>query len=164
MRSVPTGEVVLDEASDQIGTEAPQFFAGGHGLVSTAGDYHRFAQMLLRGGELDGVRLLSKRTLQLMTANHVPGGGDIPSASRPSLIAHQWAGRGFGLGFSMLVDPVAARSIASRGEFGWGGAAGTEFWVDPAEELTVVFCTQVLWAVDDLRAELRQLVYQALDD
>ena len=157
-----TGKAEPAEASDQVKTERPQFLAGGHGLVSTAADYHRFTQLLLRGGELEGVRLLSSRTIGLMAQNHTPGGGDIPSSSRPSLLGPSFVGRGFGLGLSPLIDPVGANSLSSVGEFGWGGAAGTEFWVDPAEELTVLFFTQVLFAADDLRAELRRLVYQAL--
>jgi CubicO group peptidase (beta-lactamase class C family) len=137
---------------------------GGHGLVSTAVDYHRFLQLLLRGGELDGVRLLAPRTVALMTSNQLPDGHDIRTYALPTLLSSTQAGRGFGLGFSVLLDPLAADTIASPGTFGWGGAAGTEFWLDPAEELAVVFMTQVLFAADDLRAELRTLVYQALVD
>jgi len=135
---------------------------GGHGLVSTAADYLRFLQLLLRGGELDGVRLLAPRTVALMTSNQLPDGHDIFTYARPTLLSSTQRGVGFGLGFSVLLNPVAADTTASPGTFGWGGAAGTEFWVDPAEELTVVFMTQVLFAADDLRAELRRLVYQAL--
>jgi CubicO group peptidase (beta-lactamase class C family) len=155
-RAVPTPQ--LDRPLD----EARVFNGGGHGLVSTAADYNRFLQMLVRGGELDGVRLLAPKTVELMVGNHLPGGVDIATYARPSLMSLEFAGLGFGLGFSVLVDRAAADTNASLGTFGWGGAAGTEFWVDPAEELTVVFMTQVLWAFDDLRAELRRLVYQAL--
>ena len=130
--------------------------------MSTAADYARFTQMLLRRGELDGVRVLATRTVDLMAANHLPGGALITPPFGRSLFGPSYEGRGFGLGFATLVDPVAAKSISSRGEFNWGGAAGTAFWVDPAQELTVVFCTQVLFARDDFSYKLRQLVYQAL--
>jgi CubicO group peptidase (beta-lactamase class C family) len=155
-RALPT------PASDRSRTEPRPFTGGGHGLVSTAADYHRFTQMLLRGGELDGVRLLAPRTVELMTANHLPGGVDIVRMSRPGTVSVQFPGHGFGLGFSVLIDPVEAKTIASPGTFAWSGAAGTEFWVDPEEELTVTFFTQVLGNGGPLRGELRRLVYQAL--
>lgn len=142
------------------------FPTGGTGLVSTAADYHRFTQMLGHGGVLDRVRLLAPATVALMTHNHLPGGKDIPSAARPGALAREFPGRGFGLGFAVLTDPVMANTIATRGEYSWGGAAGTEFWVDPARDLTVLFFAQVLGAPEEhaLRRELRWLVYQALVD
>jgi CubicO group peptidase (beta-lactamase class C family) len=148
---------------DTRARERPVFLSGGGGLVSTAGDYHRFTRMLLNRGELDGVRLLAPRTIELMTRNHLPGGADLETFGRP-LSDVSRAGYGFGLGFSVLVDPVRARSLGSHGEYGWGGAAGTEFWVDPAEELIVMFFTQLLPAIGPLRQQLRQMVYQALID
>jgi len=97
-----------------------------------------------------------------MAANHLPGGALVtPPFGRP-LLGPSTEGRGLGLGFAPLVDPVAAKSISSGGEYCWGGAAGTAFWVDPAQELAVVFCTQVLFARDEFSYSLRQLVYQAL--
>jgi CubicO group peptidase (beta-lactamase class C family) len=159
-----SGRAKATPRADRPCTEPRPFLGGGHGLLSTAADYHRFMQMLLRGGELDGARLLSPRTVALMTSNHLPGGVDIPSFARPSVVVEDQAGKGFGLGFSVLVDPVRAQTIASPGTYGWGGAAGTDFWIDPAEELAMLFCTQVLWCEDDLRAELRRLAYQALVD
>jgi CubicO group peptidase (beta-lactamase class C family) len=157
-----TGRAVPNAQADQVSAERPRFLAGGHGLVSTAGDYHRFTQMLLRGGELDGVRLLAPRTVELMTANHLPGNATIEEYGRPlgALVGNR--GRGFGLGFAPLVDPIAAKTLSSPGEFTWGGAAGTHFWVDPSEELTVLFFTQVLFAPDELWVAMRRLVYQAL--
>lgn len=143
-------------------TQIPTYMGGGHGLVSTAADYHCFAQMLARGGELDGVRLLAPRTIELMAANHLPGGAEIAAVSRPSFMSRNYPGRGFGLGVAPVIDAVATGALTSRGEYTWGGAAGTDFWVDPAEEITVVFITQVLRAAGELRAELRRLVYQAL--
>ncbi len=156
-----TGKAVPGDADNLISSQRPRFFAGGHGLVSTAADYHRFTQMLLRGGELEGVRLLSPRTIDLMTANHLPGGETVTSFGRPLGLANN-EGRGFGLGFAPLVDPVSAKSLSSRGEYTWGGAAGTHFWVDPSEELTVLFFTQVLFMPDDLFLAMRRLVYQSL--
>jgi CubicO group peptidase (beta-lactamase class C family) len=157
-----TGQAVAAPNLERHAIEQPKMLSGGGGLVSTAADYVRFTHMLLRRGELDGVRLLAPRTVDLMAANHLPGGALItPPFGRPLLGASN-EGRGFGLGFAPLVDPVAAKSLSSRGEYCWGGAAGTAFWVDPAQELTVVFCTQVLFARDEFSYSLRQLVYQAL--
>jgi CubicO group peptidase (beta-lactamase class C family) len=157
-----TGKAVPDPGASRVSAERPRFLAGGHGLVSTAADYHRFTQMLLRRGELDGVRILSPRTIELMTANHLPGNATVEQYGRPLVDLVGNVGRGFGLGFAPLVDPIAAKSLSSAGEYMWGGAAGTHFWVDPAEELTVVFCTQVLFAPDELQVVMRRLVYQAL--
>ena len=137
---------------------------GGSGLVSTAADYHRFTQMLLRHGELDGVRILGARTVAYMTRNHLPGGADMARFGNP-MGGEQEPGIGFGLGFSVVIDPAALRVTCSAGEYGWGGAASTEFWVDPAEELTVLFFTQLLPSgTYPIRRELKQLVYSAIVD
>jgi CubicO group peptidase (beta-lactamase class C family) len=122
----------------------PGLPVGGGGLVSTAADYHRFTQFLLRRGELDGVRLLSPRTVALMTSNHLPGDVDLEAYGRPLFAEMPFNGFGFGLGFSVLKDAVKAKTLSSAGEFAWGGAASTAFWVDPAEELTAMFFTQLL--------------------
>lgn len=137
--------------------------SGVPGLVSTLADYHRFAAMLVRGGELDGERLLGPRTLALMTANHLPGGADINSFGRYPDDEHR--GCGFGLGFYVVTDPVTAGSFGNKGEFGWSGAANTHFFVDPVDGVTAVFCTQVVtWGKHrpPLRRQLRNLVYQAM--
>jgi CubicO group peptidase (beta-lactamase class C family) len=155
-----TGRLVRSPG-DARGRERPVCLSGGGGLVSTAGDYHRFTRMLLNKGELDGVRLLAPRTVQLMTRNHLPGGAELETFGRP-LFDSPHPGYGFGLGFQVHVDPVGARSLSSVGEYGWGGAAGTEFWIDPAQELIVLFFTQLLPPPSPLRAQLRQMVYQAL--
>jgi len=152
-------------AMDTRGAELrrPSFLSGGGGLISTAGDYHRFTQLLLRGGELDGVRLLGPRTVAYMTRNHLPGGADLEDFGRPVFAEVSYAGMGFGLGFAVVQDAVRHRTLGSEGEFSWGGAASTTFWVDPAEELTVVFMTQLLPSdTHPIRSRLRQLVYQAL--
>jgi CubicO group peptidase (beta-lactamase class C family) len=148
---------------DALGRDRPAFLSGGGGLLSTANDYHRFARMLLNGGELDGVRLLGPRTVQLMTRNHLPGGADLVTFGRP-LVDILRPGYGFGLGFQVLVDPVATKSLSSLGEYGWGGAAGTEFWIDPSRELIAMFFTQIMPSLNPLRHQLRQMVYQALLD
>ncbi len=147
---------------DGISAEPPKLLAGGHGLASTAADYHRFTQMLLRRGELDGVRLLAPRTVDLMTANHLPGNATLTEFGRPLLDLVINEGYGFGLGLSPLVDPIAAKTLSVAGEYRWEGAAGTAFWVDPAAEMTVLFFTQVLFGSDDVWVGMRPLVYQAL--
>jgi CubicO group peptidase (beta-lactamase class C family) len=147
---------------DVISTQPPRLLAGGHGLASTAVDYHRFTQMLLRRGELDGVRLLAPRTVDLMTANHLPGNATLTQFGRPLLDLVLNEGYGFGLGLSPLVDPIAAKTLSAAGEYRWEGAAGTAFWVDPAADMTVLFFTQALFGSDDVWVGMRRLVYQAL--
>jgi CubicO group peptidase (beta-lactamase class C family) len=153
---------------DALGDNAlrtPDALLGGQGLVSTAADYHRFTQMLLGGGELDGTRLLGTRTLRYMTRNHLPGGADLEVFGRPLFAETTFDGVGFGLGFSVVDDPVANKVPCSAGEFAWGGAASTAFFVDPAERITVLFLTQLMpSSTHPIRPELRQLVYQALVD
>jgi CubicO group peptidase (beta-lactamase class C family) len=157
-----TGKAVDASVQNLIAPGRPRFFAGGHGLISTAADYHRFTQMLLNRGDLDGVRVLAPRTVDLMAANHLPGNATMDEYGRPLGALVSNVGRGFGLGLAPLVDPIAAKSLSSKGEYHWGGAAGTHFWVDPSEELTVLFFTQVLFAPDELWLTMRRLVYQAL--
>jgi CubicO group peptidase (beta-lactamase class C family) len=149
---------------DVVSAKRPKLLAGGHGLASTAADYHRFTQMLLRRGELDGVRLLAPRTVDLMTANHLPGDATLTEFGRPLLDLACNEGYGFGLGLSPLVDPIAAKTLSVAGEYRWEGAAGTAFWVDPAADMTVLFFTQVLFGSDDAWMGMRPLVYQALMD
>jgi CubicO group peptidase (beta-lactamase class C family) len=144
--------------------------SGGAGLVSTAADYHRFTQMLLHradspAGELDGTRLLSPRAVRYMARNHLPGGLDLHTFGRPLYAEFPFHGVGFGLGFAVVTDPAAARVVCSAGELSWGGAASTAFWIDPQEQLTVSFFTQLFpSSAHRIRPQLRQLVYQALAD
>ena len=160
-----TRQAVREDRMGAAARRAPDCLSGGGGLVSTASDYHRFTQMLLRGGELDGVRLLGTRTVRFMTSNHLPGGVDLEAFGRPLFAETTFNGIGFGLGFSVVDDPVANRVPSSKGEFAWGGAASTAFWVDPAERLTALFFTQLLpSSTHPIRSQLRQLVYQALVD
>jgi CubicO group peptidase (beta-lactamase class C family) len=143
----------------------PQWFSGGGGLASTTRDYTRFTWMLLNGGELDGNRLLSPRTIRYMTRNHLPGNADLTAYGRPLFAEAKYDGLGFGLGFAVAIDAAAGKVITSEGEFNWGGLASTTFWVDPAEELSVVFMTQLMpSSTYNLRPQLRQLVYQAIVD
>ncbi|HEX5494105.1 MAG TPA: serine hydrolase domain-containing protein [Mycobacteriales bacterium] len=163
--AAPSGGFGRFDAMGRNALSPPSSLSGGGGLVSTVADYHRFTQMLARGGELDGARLLGTRTMRYMTANHIPHGADLHSFGRPLFAETPFHGVGFGLGFSVLLDPVAAKSPGSVGEFGWGGAASTAFWVDPAERITAVFLTQLLpSSTHPIRSQLRQLVYQALVD
>jgi CubicO group peptidase (beta-lactamase class C family) len=143
----------------------PSMLSGGGGVIATARDYHRFTQMLLGGGELDGTRILGPRTLAFMARNHLPGGADLQRFGRPLFAETSYDGVGFGLGFSVTLDTAAGKLIGTPGEFAWGGAASTAFWVDPAEELTVVFLTQLLpSSTHPIRPQLKALVYQALLD
>jgi len=145
--------------------KAPALESGGGGLVSTAADYLRFAHMLLNGGELDGARILAPKTVQLMTANHLPGNKDLTELSRSLFSESTNAGVGFGLGFAVVFDPPKTLIPCSKGEYYWGGAASTAFWVDPVEEVTAVFMTQLLPSSSyPIRRELRTLVYAALEE
>jgi CubicO group peptidase (beta-lactamase class C family) len=157
-----TQKAVPYPGADVISADLPRLLAGGHGLASTAADYHRFTQMLLRRGELDGVRLLAPRTVDLMTANHLPGNATLTQFGRPLLDLVINEGYGFGLGLAPLVDPIAAKTLSVAGEYRWEGAAGTAFWVDPAADMTVLFFTQVLFGSDDVWVGMRRLLYQAL--
>jgi len=160
-----TGTARRNDGMGRMGRRRPDCLSGGGGLVSTAADYHRFAQFLARGGELDGVRLLGPRTIEGMAANQLPGGADLEAFGRRLFAETTFDGVGFGLGFSVCVDPVAGRAPASVGEFGWGGAASTAFWVDPAEDLTALFMTQLLpSSTYPIRTQLHQLVHQAIVD
>jgi CubicO group peptidase (beta-lactamase class C family) len=143
----------------------PAVLSGGGGLVSTAHDYHRFTQFLLNRGELDGVRLLSGRTVDYMTRNHLPGGADLEAVGRPLFAETTFDGIGFGLGFAVVLDPAANKVLSTAGSYSWGGAASTAFWVDPAEGITATFFTQLLpSSTHPIRTQLSQLVYQALVD
>lgn len=152
-------------AAGDAAKNKPVSLSGGSGLISTAADYHRFTQMLLNEGEFEGVRLLGTRTLRYMIQNHLPGGVDLEEYGRPLFAETTYAGIGFGLGFSVVLDNIKNKVLSSIGEFAWGGATSTAFWVDPIEELTVLFFAQLLpSSMHPIRTQLRQLVYQALVD
>lgn len=141
----------------------PSFLSGGGGLVSTVADYLRFQEMLRRGGELNGTRILSPRTVSYMTTNHIPGGRDLSEFGRPLFSETAYDGVGFGLGFSVTLDPAKAKVPGSVGDFGWGGAHSTFFNVDQTEELGVLFMTQLLpSSTHPIRSQVKQLVHQAI--
>jgi CubicO group peptidase (beta-lactamase class C family) len=145
--------------------ERPTFLSGGGGLVSTAADYLRFCQMVLGGGEFGGERILGRKTLSLMRMNHLPTGGDLASMGQPVFSETRYDGIGFGRGWSVVLDPARAQVSGSVGELAWGGLASTCFWIDPDEDLAVIFLTQLIpSSAYPVRRELRALVYQALVD
>lgn len=142
-----------------------KFHSGGGGLVGTTADYHRFATMLLNRGHLDGARILAPKTLDLMTSNFLPGGADLASISQSLFSESTSAGMGFGLGFAMVIDPAKTLMPASKGEFYWGGAYSTAFFVDPVEGITMVFMTQLYpSSTYPVRRQLKTLIYGALMD
>lgn len=162
--ATPQGGLKLqDDPQTSTYLKPPSFLSGGGGLVSTAADYMRFANMLLNGGELDGARILAPKTIQLMASNHLPGGKDLTELSRSLFSESTNAGVGFGLGFAVVFDPPKTLIACSMGEYYWGGAASTAFWVDPVEQVTAVFMTQLLPSSSyPIRRELRTLTYAAL--
>ena len=143
----------------------PEYLSGAGGLVSVAADYQRFAQMLLNGGDYDGARVIGRKTLEYMTLNHLPGGRTLNDFGQSLWAETAMEGTGFGLGFAVLTDPAANQSLTSVGQYEWGGAASTLFWVDPVEEITVLFLTQLVPSrTVPIRRQLRATVYQALTD
>jgi CubicO group peptidase (beta-lactamase class C family) len=163
MRDADKRLVLQDDARDSqfVGRS---FYSGGGGLLSTAADYLRFCRMLAAGGSLDGRRIIGRRTLAMMTANHLPGGGDLSSLALSGFSETDHDGVGFGLGFACKLDPVRNGYPASTGSFYWGGLASTLFWVDPVEDLIVLFLTQLIPSrTFNFRGQLEALVYAALD-
>jgi CubicO group peptidase (beta-lactamase class C family) len=161
-----TGGIALqDDAATSSFLKPAAFISGGGGLVSTAGDYMKFAQMLLNGGSVDGHRYLGRKTLDLMTANHLPGNGSIASMSKSLFSEAAYDGIGFGLGFATTMESSRTLMPGSDGDFFWGGAASTFFWVDPEEDLIGLFMTQLMpSSTYPVRREVRTMVYAALDD
>lgn len=158
-------EVVLQDDGQDSHFARRTFWSGGGGLLSTAGDYYRFCQMLLNGGTLEGRRVLGSRTLQFMTHNHLPGGVDMAQFATGSFSETIYEGVGFGLGFANKVNPVRNGFPASEGSFFWGGLASTVFWVDPKEELVVIFLTQLIpSSTFNFRGQLENIIYAALEE
>jgi CubicO group peptidase (beta-lactamase class C family) len=157
---------LVDDPRQSSYLTPPTFLSGGGGLVSTTGDYLRFCQMLQSGGEVDGRRVLGRKTVELMTINHLPGGGQLSEFALDGGYGEVgFDGMGFGLTMSVSQGPAGTGAIGTRGEYMWGGAASTIFWVDPAEELIVVFMTQLLpSATFNFRGQLKALVYPAIVD
>ena len=164
-RDPARGLIVEDDPEVSPYLQPQTFFSGGGGLISTAEDYRRFCQMLLNGGHYEGKRLLGRKTIELMTSNHLPEGEDLAGLATGTFSETSYDGVGFGLGFAVLLDAAKRQSHGSCGEYYWGGAASTAFWIDPAEELVVVFLTQLMPStVYNFRGELRSLVYSAIID
>jgi CubicO group peptidase (beta-lactamase class C family) len=155
-------KLIDDPATSQF--RECSFFSGGGGLVSTVPDYFRFTAMMRNRGELDGVRLLGRKTVELMTTNHLPDGQDLTRLAQAGMFTETaYGGVGFGLGFSVMQSPARAQILGTPGEYAWGGAASTAFWIDPVEDLTVIFMTQLMPSSSHpLRRELRVLAYSAL--
>ena len=160
------GKVVLqDDPAKSKYLAPPVFVSGGGGLAGTAADYLKFCQMLLDGGAANGRRFLSPKTIELMTLNHLPGGRELIDLSRSLFSEAGNEGLGFGLGFAVVMDRAKTLTPGSLGEYFWGGAASTAFWIDPVEELIAVFMTQFIpSSTYPIRKELRTLVYSALTE
>lgn len=155
---------LIDDPETSSYLKEPTFFSGGGGLTGTTADYFRFTEMLRRGGELDGARIIGKRTLDLMTRNHLAGGADLTTMAIGAFSETAYEGVGFGLGFAMTLDEVQSGSIAA-GDYYWGGAASTIFWVDPKEDLVVIFMTQLMpSATFNFRGQLKNIIYSAIED
>ena len=160
----PEARLVLKESVVESPLTSPvETLSGGGGLVSTLADYFRFTEMLRNNGALDGNRLLGRKSVELMTSNHLPG--DLVAMGQPTFCETTFEGMGFGLGMSVLIDPAKAKILGTPGEYAWGGYASTAFWVDPVEDMTVIFLTQLIpSSAYPIRRELRVLTYQALID
>lgn len=161
---VPGGKPRLfDRGESSAWSHKPKFLSGGGGLVSTALDYHRFCTMCLNGGSLDGVRLVSRKTIDLMTRNHLPGGSDLSTMSKSLFSEAANAGTGFGLGFAVNIDVARSMMPGSEGEYYWGGMFSTAFFIDPVERIHMVFMTQLRpSSTYPIRRELKTLIYSAL--
>jgi CubicO group peptidase (beta-lactamase class C family) len=154
-----------DDPQDSVYIRPRTYFSGGGGLAGTARDYLRFCRMLLNGGELDGVRILGRKTIELMTRNHLPNDEDLTRWALGTFSETTYEGYGFGLGFSIHLGPARSATIGSLGEYAWGGAASTIFWVDPVEDLIVVFMTQLMPSgTFNFRGQLKALIYPAIVD
>jgi len=155
---------IVDDPETSSYLKPKTLFSGGGGLVSTTSDYFRFCQMLVNGGTLDGVRILGPRTLKMMHLNHLPGGQDLVNLALGTFSETANEGIGFGLGFAVSLGEVASQSI-SAGDYYWGGAASTIFWIDPKEKMAVIFMTQLMpSATFDFRGQLKSIIYPAIID
>lgn len=161
------GLKLQDDARESPYAKPPVLESGGGGLVSTAHDYLRFCRMMLNGGTLDGVQILSPKTVALFSLNHLPDGREVADMALPGMFSESgYAGVGFSIGVGVNVNVAKTRLPGSLGEYFWGAAAATAFWIDPQEELTVVFMTQVIGSAArlTLRRDLRTLVYAAMTE
>lgn len=157
------GRELFDRGAESLWSQMPKLVSGGGGLVSTALDYHRFCRMCLNGGELDGARIVGRKTIDLMTRNHLPGGSDLSRMSKSLFSEAANAGTGFGLGFAVNIDVARSMIPGSAGEYYWGGMYSTAFFIDPVERLTMVFMTQMSPSnMYPIRRELKTMIYAAL--
>jgi CubicO group peptidase (beta-lactamase class C family) len=158
--------VLVDDPAQSASLTPPSFLSGGGGLLGTTADYLRLCQMLVNGGEVDGVRILGRKTVELMASNHLPGGGELRDFALPGGYGEVgFEGTGFGLTVAVGLGPVRNQASGSAGEFMWGGAASTIFWIDPAEDLVTIFMTQLLPSgTFNFRGQLKALVYSAITD
>jgi len=153
---------LIDDPERSNYLKQPTFFSGGGGLTGTTADYFRFCEMLRRGGELDGVRILGPRTIELMHLNHLAGGKDLSGMAIGAFSETAYEGVGFGLGFAMTLGQVEAGALGG-GDYYWGGAASTIFWLDPKEDMVVIFMTQLMpSATFNFRGQLRNIIYSAI--
>jgi CubicO group peptidase (beta-lactamase class C family) len=157
--------LVDDRAAGRLCRE-PALQSGGGGLVGSLDDYARFCQMLTGGGQLDGARILARPTVEMMRTNHLPGGGELRDVAVPDGYGEVgFEGNGFGLQVAVGQGPAATAGVGPAGDFMWGGAASTAFWIDPTEDLYAIFMTQLLPSGSfDFRGQLRSLVYGAIAD
>jgi CubicO group peptidase (beta-lactamase class C family) len=155
---------LIDKAgTDSMWAKGWSFNSGGGGLASSVADYHRFCRMLLNGGAFDGAQILSPKTIELMTANHIPGGQDLTQMSKSLFSEAEMAGIGFGLGFATTIDSAATLAPCSNGDFYWGGMYSTAFFVDPVEDIIMIFMTQLLPSTTyPVRREIKTMIYSAL--
>jgi len=151
--------------AESIYAKPPNVLSGGGGLCSSIGDNFRFCLMLANGGELDGVRILSPKTLEFMTMNHLPGNKTLKDMGDKTFSESRMDGSGFGLGWAVTTDVVATTQPGSVGTFSWGGMASTFFWIDPVEDLIVIQMTQLMPSgAYPIRPQLQQLVYAAIEE
>jgi CubicO group peptidase (beta-lactamase class C family) len=154
---------LIEDAQASRFLQPPSAPSGGGGLVGTARDYMQFCRMVLARGAHGSTRLLGRKTIELMTMNHLDG--DMAAMGQPRFAESNYHGIGFGLGFSVVLDPARAQIVGSPGECAWGGMASTAFWIDPLEDLAVVLMTQLTpSSTYPFRRELRVMVYQAIVD
>jgi CubicO group peptidase (beta-lactamase class C family) len=155
---------LMDDPADSTYLKNPTFFSGGGGLTSTSADYLRFSEMLRRGGELDGQRILGPRTIELMHMNHLKDGRDLSSMALGGFSETANDGVGFGLGFASTMEQTRTGTLGT-GDYYWGGAASTIFWVDPKEDMVVVFMTQLMPSGSfNFRGQLKNIIYSSLVD
>ncbi|RYD48108.1 MAG: class C beta-lactamase-related serine hydrolase, partial [Sphingomonadales bacterium] len=157
------GRVMYDAGATSAWAAPPTKLSGGGGLISTTLDYHRFCRMCENGGELDGARIVARKTIDLMTRNHLPGNSDLATMSQSLFSETTNAGTGFGLGFAVTMNVAKTLLPGSEGEYYWGGMFSTAFFIDPIERLHMIFMTQVSpSSAFTIRRELKTLIYSAL--